>query len=88
MATATIVFFLVVIASQYPATLDSSKEIAGFSSEFAVLWLKCFEVQEDNIRKTMATLGLVRGRDPRSGRDLVFRCYPPELPTTIVYTLG
>ena len=36
-------------------------------------------VQEDNIRKTMAARGLVNGRDPRSGRDLVFRCYPPEL---------
>ena len=36
-------------------------------------------VQEGNIRKTMAARGLVNGRDPRSGRDLVFRCYPPEL---------
>ena len=27
----------------------------------------------------MAARGLVNGRDPRSGRDLVFRCYPPEL---------
>ena len=27
----------------------------------------------------MATRGLVNGRGPRSGRDLVFRCYPPEL---------
>ena len=37
-------------------------------------------VQEGNIRKTMAARGLVK-RDPlrRSGRDLVFRCYPPEL---------
>ena len=36
-------------------------------------------VQEGNIRKTMAARGLVNGRGPRSGRDLVFRCYPPEL---------
>ena len=38
-------------------------------------------VQEGNIRKTMAARGLVNGRSPlrRSGRDLVFRCYPPEL---------
>ena len=36
-------------------------------------------VQEGNIRKTMAARGLVNGRDPRSGRDLVFRCYPPGL---------
>ena len=36
-------------------------------------------VQEGNIRKTMAARGLVNGRDPRSGRDLVFRCYPPKL---------
>ena len=36
-------------------------------------------VQEGNIRKTMAARGLVNGRDPRSGRDLVFLCYPPEL---------
>ena len=35
-------------------------------------------VQEGNIRKTMAARGLVNGRGPRSGRDLVFRCYPPE----------
>ena len=28
-------------------------------------------VQEGNIRKTMAARGLVNGRDPRSGRDLV-----------------
>ena len=27
----------------------------------------------------MAARGLVNGRGPRSGRDLVFRCYPPEL---------
>ena len=29
----------------------------------------------------MAARGLVNGRSPlrRSGRDLVFRCYPPEL---------
>ena len=36
-------------------------------------------VQEGKIRKTMAARGLVNGRGPRSGRDLVFRCYPPEL---------
>ena len=36
-------------------------------------------VREDNIRKTMAARGLVNGRGPRSGRDLVFRCYPPGL---------
>ena len=36
-------------------------------------------VQEGNIRKTMAARGLVNGRGPRSGRDLVFRCYPPGL---------
>ena len=38
-------------------------------------------VQEGNIRKTMAARGLVNGRSTlrRSGRDLVFRCYPPEL---------
>jgi len=36
-------------------------------------------VQEGNIRKTMAARGLVNGRGPRSGRDLVFRCYHPEL---------
>ena len=36
-------------------------------------------VREGNIRKTMAARGLVNGRGPRSGRDLVFRCYPPEL---------
>ena len=36
-------------------------------------------VQEGNIRKTMAARGLVNGRGPRSGRDLVFRCYPSEL---------
>ena len=36
-------------------------------------------VQEGNIRKTMAARGLVNGRGPRSGRDLVFRCSPPEL---------
>ena len=36
-------------------------------------------VQEGNIRKTMAARGPVNGRGPRSGRDLVFRCYPPEL---------
>ena len=36
-------------------------------------------VQEGNIRKTMAARGLVNGRGPRSGRDLVFRCYPPDL---------
>ena len=36
-------------------------------------------VQEGNIRKTMAARGLVNGRGPRSGRDLVSRCYPPEL---------
>ncbi len=36
-------------------------------------------VQEGNIRKTMAARGLVNGRGPRSGRDLVFRCYPPVL---------
>ena len=36
-------------------------------------------VQEGNIRKTVAARGLVNGRGPRSGRDLVFRCYPPEL---------
>ena len=38
-------------------------------------------VQEGNIRKTMAARGLVNGRGllRRSGRDLVFRCYPPEL---------
>ena len=35
-------------------------------------------VQEGNIRKTMAARGLVK-RGPRSGRDLVFRCYPSEL---------
>ena len=36
--------------------------------------------QEGNIRKTMAARGLVkRGPLRRSGRDLVFRCYPPEL---------
>ena len=35
--------------------------------------------QEDYIWKTMAARGLVNGRGPRSGRDLVFRCYPPEL---------
>ena len=29
----------------------------------------------------MAARGLVNGRDPRSGRDLVFRCYPPGLLT-------
>ena len=38
-------------------------------------------VQEGNIRKTMAARGLVNGRGPHSGRDLVFRCYPPELLT-------
>ena len=27
----------------------------------------------------MAARGPVNGRGPRSGRDLVFRCYPPEL---------
>ena len=27
----------------------------------------------------MAARGLVNGRGPRSGRDLVFLCYPPEL---------
>ena len=27
----------------------------------------------------MAARGLVNGRGPQSGRDLVFRCYPPEL---------
>ena len=27
----------------------------------------------------MAARGLVNGRGPRSGRDLVFRCYPHEL---------
>ena len=27
----------------------------------------------------MADSGLVNGRDPRSGRDLVFHCYPLEL---------
>ena len=36
-------------------------------------------VQEGNIRKTMVARGPVNGRGPRSGRDLVFRCYPPEL---------
>ena len=36
-------------------------------------------VQEGNIRKTMAARGPVNGRGPRSGRDLVFRCSPPEL---------
>ena len=37
-------------------------------------------VQEGNIRKTMAARGLVkRGPLRRSGRDLVFRCYPTEL---------
>ena len=36
-------------------------------------------VQEGYIRKTMAARGLVNVRGPRSGRDLVFRCYPPEL---------
>ena len=36
-------------------------------------------VREGHIRKTMAARGLVNGRGPRSGRDLVFRCYPPEL---------
>ena len=36
-------------------------------------------VREGNIRKTMAARGLVNGRGPRSGRDLVFRCYPPGL---------
>ena len=46
----------------------------------AILFLDCAAiVQEGNIRKTMAARGLVNGRDPRSGRDLVFRCYPPEL---------
>ena len=45
-----------------------------------LLILECTDVvQEGNIRKTMAARGLVNGRDPRSGRDLVFRCYPPEL---------
>ena len=39
-------------------------------------------VQEGNIRKTMAARGLVNGRDPRSGRDLVFRCYPLTFLTT------
>ena len=29
--------------------------------------------QEGNIRKTMAARGLVNGRGPRSGRDLVFK---------------
>ena len=46
----------------------------------AILFLDCAAiVQEGNIRKTMAARGLVNGRGPRSGRDLVFRCYPPEL---------
>ena len=44
-----------------------------FISGYAVV------VREGNIRKTMAARGLVNGRGPRSGRDLVFRCYPPEL---------
>ena len=45
-----------------------------------LLILECTDVvQEGNIRKTMAARGLVNGRGPRSGRDLVFRCYPPEL---------
>ena len=46
----------------------------------AILFLRyAVVVQEGNIRKTMAARGLVNGRGPRSGRDLVFRCYPPEL---------
>ena len=46
----------------------------------AIFILECTAVvQEGNIRKTMAARGLVNGRGPRSGRDLVFRCYPPEL---------
>ena len=35
------------------------------------------------IRKTMAARGLVNGRGLRSGRDLVFHCYPPELPSPL-----
>ena len=54
----------------YTAAFSNSYFISGYD----------VGVQEGNIRKTMAARGLVNGRGPlrRSGRDLVFRCYPPE----------
>ena len=58
--------------------------VGGFDFAYIEVVKDCISgctavVQEGNIRKTMAARGLVNGRGPRSGRDLVFRCYPPEL---------